>query len=239
MKTPLLTLALMAASATLATADGLMLRWQDCSGDGGVQNRTFACNSNTGSNVLVGSFVFNGGLANVEGVEFDLVFSSASSPLPEWWRFKNVGSCRQTALTMAAHDGLGCPDMFALQSFMAIATYGVGDYGPNTAHLEAVSAVPSAVAVDLGGGQEYGLARWTISNSKTVGTDACSGCATPVCILLNTAYFTTVGNLNDTWVGTANFQGSNRVTWQGAGTTLCIPTPTKKSTWGAVKSLYR
>jgi hypothetical protein len=30
-----LALALLAASATLATADGLMLRWQDCSGDGG------------------------------------------------------------------------------------------------------------------------------------------------------------------------------------------------------------
>jgi hypothetical protein len=40
-----------------ASAGALNLRWNECWGDGGVQNRVFACDRNTGSEVLVASFV--------------------------------------------------------------------------------------------------------------------------------------------------------------------------------------
>ena len=234
-----LALLLLAGTASLATADGLMLRWQDCSGDGGVQNRSFACDSNSGSNSLVGSFSLGIPLSDVNGDELVLDLASAGVTLPDWWRFRSAGSCRQLALTIAAHDGIGCPDLFELQASMNIASYVVGTFGPNSARILSVNAVPPSLTVELAGGQEYAIARWSISNVKTVGTGACSGCATPVCILFNIAHITTYGDLNNAIIANAAFPGSNFASWQSAGTTVCIRTPTRNSTWGAVKSLYR
>ncbi|MFM8560394.1 MAG: hypothetical protein ACKOC6_12530, partial [bacterium] len=56
-KTLLLCGALLALTAASASAAGTNLRWSSCYGDGGPQNRTSACTSNLGSNILVGSFV--------------------------------------------------------------------------------------------------------------------------------------------------------------------------------------
>ncbi len=238
-RTILLALALLAASATLATAEGLMLRWQDCSGDGGVQNRTFACDTNTGSNTLVASFILDTGLSQVNGDELVLDLASTSGTLPDWWRFRTAGSCRQLALTIAAHDGIGCPDLFALQASMNIASYVVGTFGPNTARILSVNAVAPGFEVDLTGGQEYAFAKWSISNVKTVGTGACSGCAIPVCILFSITHITTVGDLNNIIISNAAFPLSNFASWQNAASSACVRTPAQKSTWGAVKSLYR
>jgi len=238
-RTILFALALLVASATLATADGLIVRWEACSGDGGVQNRTFACDSNAGTNRLIGSFSLNTDLPQVNGDELVLDLASASPTLPDWWRFKNAGSCRQLALTIAAQDGFACPDLFALQASMNIASYVVGTFGPNTARILSVNAVPSIAAMDLTGGQEYTFARWSISNIKTVGTGACGGCATPVCILFNIAHLTTEGGLNDTILSSAAFPGSNIANWQSPINSVCVRTPSRNSTWGAVKSLYR
>jgi hypothetical protein len=175
----------------------------------------------------------------VNGVEFGPGPREHGVTLPEWWRFRSVGSCRQLALTISAHDGIGCPDLFELQASMNIASYVVGTFGPNTARILSVNAVPPALTVELAGGQEYAVARWSISNVKTVGTGACSGCATPVCILFSVARITTYGGLNDAIIANAAFPGSSVVSWQGAATSSCVRTPTRNSTWGAVKSLYR
>jgi hypothetical protein len=116
----------------------------------------------------------------------------------------------------------------------------VGGIGPNTARLLCMNAVSSIQAVDLTGGQEYGVAKWSLDNSKTVGTGACSGCVVPVCILFTSANITTVNNLNDTKLENAASPGSNFVSSQGGEYLyLCDGVPTRNSTWGAVKSLYR
>ncbi len=232
---------LLAMTATVASARGLNLRWTNCVGDAGVQDRVFACASNVGSNVMAGSFVLDADLLQVNGNELVVDLSTASATLPDWWQFKNVGSCRQTALSIAAQDGGGCPDMFQGQASMNIAAYQLNLHGPNSGRILCVNAVAAAAIVDLFGGQEYGIARWTISNTKTVGTGACAGCQIPTCIVFNSANITTAGNLNNTKLTNEASPGSNYITWQGGGGSIFCPdaVPTKNATWGSVKSLYR
>ena len=232
---------LLAASATLASAAGLNLRWNQCAGDAGVQNLTFACNTNTGNRGLVGSFVVDADIPIVNGNELVVDLQSATSPLPDWWQFTTAGVCRQTALSIAAHNGTNCPDMFEGQASINIAAYQLAKHGlANEARILCVNAVQAAAVVTLFAGQEYGIAKWTITNSKTVGSPSCAGCATPVCIVFNSANITTDAGLNDTKLTAAAAVGSNYCTWQGgAGTNCPAATPSKNATWGSVKSLYR
>jgi len=86
-----------------------------------------------------------------------------------------------------------------------------------------------------------------VSNIKTVGTGACAGCQTGVCIVFNSILLNTPILANDrTLSGPSNGTDSNYCMWQGGGNptvgviTGCpAATPTKQRTWGAVKALYR
>jgi hypothetical protein len=220
---------LLAASATLASAAGLNLRWNNCAGDAGVQNVTFACNTNTGNRALVGSFVVDADIPIVNGNELVVDLQSATSPLPDWWLFTSLGACRQTGLSIAAQNGTNCPDMFEGQASMNIAAYQLAKHGlANEARILCVNAVQAAAVVTLFAGQEYGIARWTISNTKTVGSPSCAGCQTPVCIVFNSANITTDAGLNDTKLTAAVGPGSNYCTWQGGvGTNCPAATPSR------------
>ena len=104
----------------------------------------------------------------------------------------------------------------------------------------------------------------TIDHAKTVGTGACTGCNEPVCIFLSRVSLFQQGQSMAAihLERGANFLGSQYVTWQNAypidvhhecdpsvpfcarqytafGCVLAGPTSGRRSTWGAVKSLYR
>ena len=231
---------LLAVSATVASAAGLNLRWQNCAGDAGVQNRTFVCTNNLGSNLLVGSFVLDADLPVVNGNELVVDLASASAALPDWWKFGAAGTCRQLSISIAAHDGAACPDMFVGQASMNIAAYQMGLHGANSARILCVNAVQFAAIQDLFGGQEYGIAHWTINNQKSVGTGSCAGCLTPVCVVFNSANITTETAGVNVRLTNEAAPGSAYCVWQGGTGTNCpAATPTKNSSWGAVKSLYR
>src|SRR5215831_13500479 len=69
---------LLAMSASVAGASGVGLRWLSCIGDGGAINQNFACNSNSGSNTMVGTFELNAaGLAQTSGNEVVVDLASA------------------------------------------------------------------------------------------------------------------------------------------------------------------
>jgi len=234
------TLALLLVTATAASAAGLSLAWNACHGDGGVQNLDFACNTNTGNRALVGSFQLASDLANVNSDELVVDLAATSATLPDWWRFLSGGSCRQTALSIAANDVPNCPDLFVSSASMNIAAYQVGGQSPNFARLLSVNAVTPSGSVNLVGGVEYSLARWTISNSKTVGSPSCAGCTTPVCIVFSSANIVTADQPTGIKLTQPATPGSNYITWQGGGGGFCpAATPTRNSTWSAVKSLYR
>jgi len=243
---PLL-LALLAVASSAHAARGVFLRWDHCYADGGVQNKNFACDTNAGSETLVGGFETNADYPNVSGNEVIINLVSAGSPLPAWWLMRSVGTCRQTALAMnTANSGVNCTDWAAGLSFGGIGAYNIGQRGPNTARLVMALAVQPQQIQSLHPGQEYFSFNVTINHTKTVGPGACAGCSTPVCIVLESINVTTTSYTHLTQ-GPTNGIDNDWVTWQGGGGIVGIggqtgcpaATPTVLHTWGEVKALYR
>jgi hypothetical protein len=211
-------LALLALLATSARAGGVNLRWTRCYGDGGVVNRTFACAANTGTNILVGSFVLDNPLPLVSSNEMVLDVTTAAGTLPAWWQFKNVGTCRQTSLTFnvsANPNDVVCSDWTQGMAAGGIGSYTVGTLGPNTAQIKVVVAVPISGYSDLAANQEYFSFNLTINNQKTVGAGACAGCTVPACIALTSLKVNfDSGNSSLTLNTPANPMNSSYVFWQ-------------------------
>ncbi len=238
---------LLAVTASAAFAGGLGLRWTNCGADGGVQNLTFACNTNTGNRALAASFVLDTDLLLVLSDELVVDIATSGPTLAPWWELRtnaaeNFNACRNGTISIAAQDGASCPDVFGLQGSMNIAAMQPFRHGANSIRLLCVNAVPSTSPVDLivADGAERGVARWTINNTRTVGSPSCAGCALGACIVFNSCNLTTVGNANNRLITGANDVGGDFVTWQGgAGTNCPAATPTKSATWGTVKGLYR
>jgi hypothetical protein len=242
---------LLALTATVAAAGpGVGLHWNACLGDGGLVNKNFACNSNTGTNTLVGTFELGTNLPGVVGTEIVVDIGSAGASLPAWWAFKNVGTCRSASLTLnstIAATAVNCADWANGAAAGGIGAYNIGARGPNTARMVAALAVAADGAADLSPGTEYFSFNMNINNAKTVGTGSCAGCQTAVCIVFNSINVVPPAPaVGIKLTGPSNGFDADFATWQGGagvvvgGVTGCgAATPTSNKTWGAVKSLYR
>ena len=247
---PQLGMAILLFSATAAhAAQGINLRWSSCLGDGGSYNRNFACDTNAGTNVLVGSFELGTPLAQVSGNEMVIDLWFGSLGLPAWWAFTKADFCRQASLaldTALPPAALSCVDWASGRSAGGIGDYRLNLNGFGTAKIVMAIAVPATELADLDAGQEYFSFRLTIDNAKTVGSSSCGGCAIPVCLHFLAMNLTTPDEANDRHLTTAtNGTGSTMVTaWQGGQTSppnvaSCpLATPTRRESWGAVKALY-
>jgi hypothetical protein len=235
-------------AAPSAWAAGVSMTWLNCSGEGtGTNNRTFACNVNTGTNLLVTSFMLPADLAQVSGNELVVDVLSASDPLPDWWTFREAGTCRTTSLgfnTTANANDVVCVDWAQGQSAGGIGYYGIelGTIDPLLTNqhrrLKIALAVPSTGLLDLLANTEYFSCNITVNNQKTVGTGACAGCTEQMCLVLNSVNVTTPVQANNVKLSDPISAGSSTVTWQNAGPN-CQLVPTRNATWGTVKSLYR
>ena len=221
-----LVFSLFVSSASAAT---LNLRWNACLGDGGAVNRSFACDTNDGQQTLVGSFVLPSALQHVSGTEVALDVVLAGSTLPAWWQFKNAGACRQAALTWSTDipgSAEHCVDWASGQAVGGLAGYKAGAFGPNSARIVGVSAVPLEGLADLGATTEYFAFALVLHHMKTTGNGACAGCRLGACIALRSIKLTTPVAKNDrTLVPAADSQvdhDARRVTWQG-GAGVVIP----------------
>jgi len=245
-----LAVALFAAPPAHAAA-GVNLTWSRCYGDGGAGNAAFACDTNSGSELLVGSFVLPEPLAHVNGNEVSIDLISQDDPLPAWWDFKNVGTCRLNSLhfnTTANANDVVCVDWSAGHSSGGIGAYSTGTpssmgrIDPSLAPLHRrcvmALAVPPDSLMDLQADTEYFSFNLVIDHAKTVGTGACGGCAGSVCLLFQTINITTPVLANNIFIGNATTPGSNMAHWQGTGAD-CNLVPVKNRTWGEVKALYR
>ncbi|TMQ69683.1 MAG: hypothetical protein E6K80_10900 [Candidatus Eisenbacteria bacterium] len=78
------------------------------------------------------------------------------------------------------------------------------------------------------------------SNVATTGTGSCSGCGLDACLVLNSMWVRRVPGApgGDVFVSAAAPDGGNMATWQGSGAD-CAAVPTKPSSWGRIKALYR
>jgi hypothetical protein len=269
---PLVFVALVASTtiayAVAPNAPGVNLRWDQCYADGGAWNKSFACDTNTGTDRMIGSFELASEMASpATGLEVYMNIASVGT-LPAWWHFRNAGTCRQTSLSAVAVPPVAvvnCPDWSGGQGAGGIGAYQIGHRGPETAYLQGAFAVPLAAQASLQAGQEYFAFAIGINHAKTVGTGACAGCQAPVVVFLSAIRITTqVSAHNVMLTRGANWLGSQYVSWQhgyptnvthGCGMTFgglgcafpyvdfdVVPydaTSARPSTWGQVKSLYR
>lgn len=229
-----------------AGAAGLGLRWDQCLGDGGAINRNFACDTNTGGQSLVTTIVPGADVTDVVGFEHVILFAADAPTLPAWWQFKNALACRRTAFTLGFNNPdptSACPNAGTQSG--GIATFEVEG---NTARLLVSNGISSTgFGGTLLGGHEYYGFSLDCTHAGTVGTPSCAGCSIPMCFVYSVANIrrrnTTTAHLIS---GPANGVDSHYATWQGGGNPTVGPrtgcpaaTPIRRSTWGAVRSLYR
>ncbi|HKQ59069.1 MAG TPA: hypothetical protein VJY35_14495 [Candidatus Eisenbacteria bacterium] len=243
---------MLTAAVPAASAAGIDLAWNDCFVEGGTFNRSFACNTNSGSNTMVVSFNPPDGIGVVVGGTAVIDLISATSALPSWWLL-GPGGCREGALRLEFGTmSQGCPDPWA-GSATGTYSYTVGPEGRSDVARIVVSwTVPDAQAVQLEPGWEYFAFRLVLDNVNTLG-GGCSGCQVPICIGLNAMCLHRAGGMSTYPI--YNPLNNNLITWQGGaipggcpGTDGpgphfppydCLATPVINRSWGHIKGLYR
>ena len=240
------TAALVLVAATPAAhAAGINLYWNDCSaGATATNHRSFACDTNVGRNNLTASFDPPDGLTRLNGLNLVIEIKSSVSPLAQWWRFKNAGTCRLTSLLAnTVFPEASCIEPWAGSGTAAISAY-LENVGGNARHarIGATVSVGSALEGPVSSGTEYYGVNIVINNAKTVGDGSCTGCQDPLCIVLNEIKLTQPAGVEGGSPQIANPRDNAWVFWQTVGAEppdyLCY-TPTLNRTWGTMKSLYR
>ena len=238
MRSALLASVLGLALAPTAHAGGINLAWNDC-GAFGASSQTFACNTNTGARKLYVSFVPPSDLSQFNGTDGIIDIASNQPTLGQWWNLANTGNpgCRNSGFDSADFTAgpFSCLDPW-VGSAVSARNYQYLYQGiPYRARLHFVTAVVSAVTVTVD--HEYYDFSFLINNNNSTGAGACGGCLDGVCIVLQSLNLTqTQGNPS---VLITNPLLSQSVTWQTGAPVCPGATPSRNSTWGSVKALYR
>ena len=218
-------------------ASGVNLSWNDC-GTSGVSNKNFACNTNSGSAVLVGSFVPPTGIDSLLGIAATIDIWSApdsvGTAMPDWWSFA-TGGCRAGALSLSFDftSASACLDPWGGSATGGL-DYAIGVPSANHATLRLVGAVPAAVSVAAD--SEYYAFKFSITATKTTGAGSCSGCSSPISISLTSLTLTQTAPAVDVVLSAP--VSSALATWQGgAGLAPALPSP-QPITYGQIRSLY-
>lgn len=229
-----MSLALMAAAPASVGAEGINLYWNDCS-TAGVMHRSFACDDNAGFHEQVASFVPPDGVDSLYAIEATWDACSMGQPWPAWWHFVNPGFCRQAALTASADFSgfTSCADPWQGAGIGGIAGYTLDGTSWDAARLRVAYylQIPTALTQGI----EHYAFRLRIANTRTVGEDACTGCTTPVCIVLNQISLDSESGRSPLFMPETSYS----VTWQAASPICPFVVPARNVTWGQVKSLYR
>lgn len=248
---PMLALALLFHTGPARGAAVAHLAWDDCAA-AGTSLKTFACGTNSGSETLVISFVPPAGITGFQSLDAHIQIATFDGTLPDWWSLGS-GGCRQGALSANPNisASLGsCQDPWSGAGVGGVNVSGVGD-------IEFVAARASAVPLDPN--LEYYAGAIIISNAKSSGAGACAGCSFPRGLYLSSLVLQQTGSSFDyglysqsretgmlpayvNWQcdGQPSFNydaqyGWFLIGWDSSG----CPTPARRTTWGAVKSLYR
>lgn len=238
----LLTGTALALTASAAAAqDVVNLSWNDC-GANGAPTMSSTCLSNTGAPFpMIASFVPPAGVNEFLGISSQIDITTNTPSLPDWWKHGST-QCRSTTGLSVGFDftsgPFSCADFYVGQAAGGFA-YDVGFGTPNRARLRVQCAVPFDNRGPVDYLTEYYCYRVNLQRAKTTGTGSCPGCVEPACIVLNEIQlFQPPEANNDPVIVTPG--NSNYVTWQTAVVPGCpLSTPTQKSSWGQVKSLYR
>ncbi|HTK30921.1 MAG TPA: hypothetical protein VL332_03080 [Candidatus Saccharimonadaceae bacterium] len=221
-----------ALAAGPARATGINLSWNDC-GTAGVSNRVSSCISNTGDNVMIGSFVPPGGINSLVAMVATLDVQANAPVLPSWWQLRAGSGCRPTSMSgqFLFQNLSACQDYWSNQGYGAI-DFNPGWEGLNHGRVRLVYAVGSTSGQSVSSGTEYYAFQLVINNARSSGAEACTGCAVPACIIFQSLELDQMDN-PQTFTVTSP-ENRSLVTWQGGECQGGI----RNKTWGQVKSTY-
>jgi hypothetical protein len=239
---------LLAAGPFAAHAvEGLYLTWNDCApGAGASRDRSSDCANDTGQQSLYCAFSLPAPADSVLGLEIVVDVQSATAAMPDWWKL-NIGGCRAGNL----HAGFVFPSPSPCANFLrGNASGGLQGYslnkpygGANQARIEVAASLLESVGgyASLGSDSTYYAACLTLTNALTVGIGACTGCAQPVCLVLNSiTVLRQPGAVGGNQIlSVPGPDQANWATWQGGLGADCAAVPVRDVTWGRIKSLYR
>jgi len=248
----ILTGALLSLTVGIASASSgvVNLTYNDC---GGPTLQTFACNINTGAPyILVGTYTSLVDLVALNGNEIVIDMQTSGATMSPWWQVRNYTdgtvACRTGAASMSFDFTSGpftCLDYWngaAAGGFGILREYG----GANRQRILGVCAIGLSSAGPLAANQETYSFKLTINRTKTVGAGACAGCADGVLIVLNSILCTQNPETSQGEGGGNRINADEKMETLGTFASFQNilpgapgPTPTKNTTWGAVKSLYR
>ncbi|MBI5168428.1 MAG: hypothetical protein HZA61_02970 [Candidatus Eisenbacteria bacterium] len=238
----LLLLALLSGPAH-AQYGAVRIAWDDC-GSAGATARTFACNTNSGVEVIVVSFKPANSTDAVYQFDTRLALGYESfEVIPDWWAFVPVTGCRRGSLIASADftsASGACADPWMGQAFtsLSVTRYDIFDTQLRREIVQVTTAIPFASAAPLDAATEYYGVRLIVNHQKTVGTGACAGCAQGMCVGLFGSGSSTLANPANPVRSSLFPRNGYSVTWNG-GTSCDRLVPARNATWGALKSLYR
>ena len=240
-------LAFLAPASALAQG-GINLSWNDC-GTFGQELKTFACDTNAGTDLLYVSAAPSVDMPQLEGTEIDVRFFFTGPTISPWWHLE-AGGCRAGQVTGVFDFTSGpssCVDPWGFGAQGGV-VWNSGFGGANLAQLRGVAAIPGTTV--LAAGSEAYLMAFAFRHLKTVGTGSCGGCNDAACITLFSAKLVQPIGVGDYVITnpldrqTASWKCPGTMTGGGPfeGPYVCsasCPVPARTNTWGTVKSLYR
>ena len=229
------TLVLLGFTSPAFAQSGINLSWDDCGGFG-LASKSFACDTNAGQDVLFGSAV-SGVDLDIFAVEATITVAFDGPTLSGWWRLDTTtigpAGCRKGAFTASSDFTAGphhCADPWG-PGAIASQAYDLPGY-PNQGRMRAIGITPDQSTRHIDGAVEYEYFKIVLTHAKTIGTGSCAGCSGGATLYLMSVRLDQLPEVGDYTFR----QPLERayVTWQGG-----TPVAARKSTWGAVKSLYR
>ncbi len=222
---------------------GLSLGWDDCRSSPGTGslNRRFGCGVTLLDMPLFPAVRLAAPIDSVLSVELVIDVDVATDALPPWWHME-PGGCHSSPPGWGA--GLAttasCADAWAGQGSASIQGWLPGTPGGAPMHgrlLAAVGTLPGMLAT-LPAGDALALCRVALRGDNTL---TCVGCNIPACLVFNSITIRRLPGSSPEEIIISNEEsvGSARVFWQDGTGSDCQAVPTRRSTWGAVKSLYR
>jgi len=238
-KTLLIVGALLTVSAPLAlAAPGTRIAWNDC---GGPKTVSSTCASNFEvQKVLQGTYELPASGATVAGNDIVLDAADATgAPLTCWWNMVPSNAPRAAGYDMIFTNPVSCPDYWG--SVAGGPTGGVGSSSSgNRIRFIGTVAINEAFAQPLPGGVPFYSFSWRLKFANTTG-GTCPGCAnTNMQINLQEIIVTQpTGGGPSVHMAADPTDVQPCAKFQSAVTSCSAATPTRNSTWGQVKALYR
>ena len=250
MPRPLATLALagvlMAAAlpSPCRAAGEANLGWNDCVSGGGLSDLVNDCTINTGFLSLIVSFRPPVQLDSMVGMYGKIVLIT-DQILPPWWHMETspTAGCRAHAMNSSFDFTIGpygCVDAWQGQGSQGFVFEPGIPFGPASARIRIVGAVPAVEQFPVSPQTEYAGANIHISRLKSTGTGSCPGCNAQVCLYIS--YLELDEPAPAPPVISSDSGGHEFVTlnYMNPSAPPCPgAVPTRRPTWGAVKALYR